>query len=143
MTETWGRAAPNLAGDWGTLMMFMEQCPSTIQIYIVDDALSTVYIMDRFASNGLMQLLKDKGLTQQDLANMAGVSLNTAQRWVHGRQLPTFAPWEFFALAKKLGISPIKLSQVMREAYERGQAKTADEPSSPGTKKAPPAGNAS
>lgn len=68
-----------------------------------------------------MELLKDKGITQQEFANMAGVSLNTAQRWVHGKQMPQFAPWDFFRLAKRMGVSPYQLAQMMREAYEKGQ----------------------
>lgn len=68
-----------------------------------------------------MELLKERGITQEQFSVIAGVTLSTAQRWLHGKQKPSLAPWEFFSLAKRLGVSPLKLSQMMREAYEKGQ----------------------
>ena len=66
-----------------------------------------------------MELLVDKGMTQQEFANLAGVSLVTAQRWVHGKQKPLFAPWEFLVLAQKLGVTPEELAEMMERIYKR------------------------
>jgi transcriptional regulator with XRE-family HTH domain len=76
--------------------------------------------------NALMQLLKDKGLSQERFARIADVSLSTAARWIRGRQVPSIAPWRFIALSRELGVSPESLAEAMREACEHPNEKQED-----------------
>ena len=77
--------------------------------------------------NLLMQLLKERGLTQEQFARMADVSLRTAASWCRGTQVPHFAPWEFFALAKRMGVPPQKLAEAMKDAYQIGQLRAEED----------------
>jgi len=75
-------------------------------------------IMKKDSLNLLMQLLKDKKLSQERFARIADVSLSTAARWIRGKQVPSMAPWRFIALSRELGVSPEILAEAMRQACE-------------------------
>lgn len=75
--------------------------------------------MSNKSENSLMQLLKEKKLSQEAFARLAGVSLNTAARWVRGKQCPSMPPWKFLALSAELGVEPSVLAEAMREAHEK------------------------
>ena len=73
-----------------------------------------------------MRLLKEKGLSQESFARLAGVSLNPAQRWVSGRQIPSLPPWRFLGLCQALDVDPQILAEAMREACEHPPEKQED-----------------
>lgn len=52
-----------------------------------------------------MKRLQELGMSQEDFARAVGVSLNTAHRWIAGKQRPKLEPAETLKLCTVLGWS--------------------------------------
>lgn len=72
-----------------------------------------------------MELLAEIKVSQSQVARLAGVSVQTVHRWVHGHSKPTLVVWEFVELSRKLGVTPEVLAEAFHASFEAAQLKSA------------------